>query len=118
MVHEELRPRLTRYSQGPKQPFSPEDTQKGTPPSKDAFLTPRVWLYAFLAALACLEIGRSYHADRMVKTVAYPDLYEASISEIQVGLDAGHFTSVDLVKVKHQVPSTCNMPCHLQLSPY
>ncbi|PPQ68947.1 hypothetical protein CVT26_001818 [Gymnopilus dilepis] len=99
---EETQPRARHDMEGPKQPFSPEDTQKGTPPSKDAFLTPRVWLYAFLAALACLEIGRSYHADRMVKTVAYPDLYEASISEIQVGLDAGHFTSVDLVKVKHQ----------------
>lgn len=28
----------------------------------------------------------------------YPDLYEASIEELQSGLDAGHFTSVDLVK--------------------
>lgn len=28
-----------------------------------------------------------------------PDLYEAGIVELQAGLDAGHFTSVDLVKV-------------------
>lgn len=28
-----------------------------------------------------------------------PDLYEASISELQEGLDAGHYTSVDLVQV-------------------
>ncbi|KAG8763151.1 hypothetical protein FRC12_008680 [Ceratobasidium sp. 428] len=28
----------------------------------------------------------------------YPDLYEASIVELQTGLDKGHFTSVDLVK--------------------
>ncbi|KAK7048003.1 amidase domain-containing protein [Favolaschia claudopus] len=27
----------------------------------------------------------------------YPDLYEASITDLQAGLDAGHFTSVDLV---------------------
>ncbi|KAJ7177615.1 amidase signature enzyme [Mycena filopes] len=27
-----------------------------------------------------------------------PDLYEASVPELQAGLDAGHFTSVDLVK--------------------
>jgi hypothetical protein len=30
---------------------------------------------------------------------ALPDLYEASVLELQAGLDAGHFTSVDLVKV-------------------
>ena len=29
----------------------------------------------------------------------YPDLYEASVVELQAGLDAGHFSSVDLVKV-------------------
>ena len=28
-----------------------------------------------------------------------PDLYEASISELQSGLQAGAFTSVDLIKV-------------------
>ncbi|KJA23796.1 hypothetical protein HYPSUDRAFT_66167 [Hypholoma sublateritium FD-334 SS-4] len=28
----------------------------------------------------------------------YPDLYEASVVELQTGLDAGHFSSVDLVK--------------------
>lgn len=28
-----------------------------------------------------------------------PDLYEASITELQDGLDKGAFTSVDLVKV-------------------
>ncbi|GLB40037.1 putative amidase [Lyophyllum shimeji] len=30
--------------------------------------------------------------------VEFPDLYEASVSELQEGLEAGHFTSVDLVK--------------------
>lgn len=29
----------------------------------------------------------------------YPDLYEASVVELQAGLDACHFSSVDLVKV-------------------
>ncbi|KAG6894208.1 hypothetical protein C0992_007077 [Termitomyces sp. T32_za158] len=28
----------------------------------------------------------------------YPDLYEASIAELQAGLEAGHFSSTDLVK--------------------
>lgn len=31
--------------------------------------------------------------------VQLPDLYEASIVELQDGLEHGHFTSVDLVKV-------------------
>ena len=31
--------------------------------------------------------------------VQLPDLYEASIAELQDGLENGHFTSVDLVKV-------------------
>lgn len=31
----------------------------------------------------------------------FPDLYEASIAELQSGLHNGHFTSVDLVKVSH-----------------
>jgi amidase len=34
-----------------------------------------------------------------------PDLYEASIAELQDGLEHGHFTSVDLVKVPHH-PTT------------
>lgn len=29
---------------------------------------------------------------------SFPDLYEASVAELQAGLEAGHFTSVDLVK--------------------
>ncbi|KAH0581111.1 hypothetical protein H2248_012239 [Termitomyces sp. 'cryptogamus'] len=32
------------------------------------------------------------------KSIALPDLYEASIAELQAGLSAGHFSSVDLVK--------------------
>lgn len=32
-------------------------------------------------------------------TAELPDLYEASIAELQDGLQKGHFTSVDLVKV-------------------
>lgn len=35
----------------------------------------------------------------VVNPVDLPDLYEASIAELQEGMDKGHFTSVDLVKV-------------------
>jgi hypothetical protein len=31
----------------------------------------------------------------------FPDLYEASIAELQEGLEKRHFTSVNLVKVHH-----------------
>jgi amidase len=32
-----------------------------------------------------------------------PDLYEVSMAELQHGLEEGHFTSVDLVKVRDQL---------------
>ncbi|KAG6822617.1 hypothetical protein H0H92_013160, partial [Tricholoma furcatifolium] len=35
-----------------------------------------------------------------MSTLKYPDLYDASVAELQGGLNAGHFTSVDLVKVR------------------
>jgi amidase len=37
-------------------------------------------------------------------TTPLPDLYEASVIELQAGLTSGQFTSVDLIKVcKHAV---------------
>lgn len=33
--------------------------------------------------------------------MTFPDLYEASIAELQTGLEKGLFTSVDLVKVSY-----------------
>ena len=35
--------------------------------------------------------------------ITFPDLYEASIAELQDGLAKGHFSSVDLVKVSPQL---------------
>ena len=55
-----------------------------------------------LAIFACLQITRGVITalDGTVKTEkVFPDLYEASVLELQAGLDAGHFSSVDLVKV-------------------
>lgn len=49
-------------------------------------------LYALLASLM------SSLDDASDPRPALPDLYEASVTELQVGLDAGHFTSVYLVK--------------------
>jgi len=74
------------------------------------------WLSALLAIFACLQIARGVTATRDSATeqheppVQFPDLYEASVLELQEGLDAGHFSSVDLVKVrdpqKQQYPSS------------
>lgn len=58
-----------------------------------------------LALLALTQLARGFTfsqllaADIKVKA-PLPDLYEATIAELQAGLDAGHFTSVDLVKVR------------------
>lgn len=53
-----------------------------------------MWLSLILAALTLSHIGRG-----LGQTTQFPDLYEASVIELQAGLDAGHFSSVDLVKV-------------------
>lgn len=70
---------------------------------KSYFLTYLKWgVPVLLAILACLQITRKVITalDGMVKTeTVFPDLYEASVLELQAGLDAGHFSSVDLVKV-------------------
>lgn len=55
---------------------------------------------ALLASLACLGIASgALEATTAPASIQFPDLYEASILELQQGLDAGHFSSVDLVKV-------------------
>ena len=63
---------------------------------------PKWWVSVLLAIFACLQITREVITalDGIVKTeTAFPDLNEASVLELQPGLDAGHFSSVDLVKV-------------------
>ncbi|KAF8148427.1 amidase signature enzyme [Crassisporium funariophilum] len=63
------------------------------------------WLSTFLTVLACFQIvqGLATVSDNQAATgiqdTQFPDLYEASILELQAGLDAGYFSSVDLVKV-------------------
>ncbi|KAF8873639.1 amidase signature domain-containing protein [Gymnopilus junonius] len=50
----------------------------------------KLWLFALLALGAMQVISTA--------AFAFPDLYKASIAELQAGLDGGHFTSVDLIK--------------------
>ena len=55
-----------------------------------------------LAIFTCLQITRwvitAFDGTMKTETV-FPNLYEASVLELQAGLDASHFSSVDLVKV-------------------
>jgi amidase len=39
----------------------------------------------------------------------FPDLYEATLAELQEGMEKGHFTSVDLVKVSLLVSSLASV---------
>ncbi|KAJ7837915.1 amidase signature enzyme [Mycena leptocephala] len=55
-----------------------------------------VLLCAHLAR--CFSIASPFGFGGVARAPALPDLYEASVPELQAGLDAGHFTSVDLVK--------------------
>ena len=52
---------------------------------------------------ACLALSHSFYVSRVVVsagiTTPLPDLYEASVIELQAGLTSGQFSSVDLVKV-------------------
>lgn len=63
----------------------------------------KLWLSVLLVLPAFLRgsIGVSATTDGSdTEAIPFPDLYEASVLELQAGLDAGHFTSVDLVKVR------------------
>ena len=68
---------------------------------KSNLLTSLKWCASVLLTIfVCLRITRGVVTDGTVKSVTvFPDLYEASVLELQAGLDAGHFSSVDLVKV-------------------
>ncbi|OJT03693.1 hypothetical protein TRAPUB_5721 [Trametes pubescens] len=49
-------------------------------------------------ALVCASRGQTSAQSPESAVFNFPDLYEASIAELQDGLERGHFTSVDLVK--------------------
>ena len=70
---------------------------------------PRVWMIWVI--IVCLTFQFLLGGGPSGSTVTschiqLPDLYEASNAELQEGLEHGHFTSVDLVKVPLvQLPS-------------
>ncbi|KZT28519.1 amidase signature enzyme [Neolentinus lepideus HHB14362 ss-1] len=66
--------------------------------------TLRLLLFGFELALAFLvhaaygTLAAAEVKSSLIKRWALPDLYEASVTELQAGLNEGDFTSVDLVK--------------------
>lgn len=59
----------------------------------------RLHYLTFFALLLLLGDAFTGVLGAVVPDDVFPDLYEASVEELQNGLEAGHFTSVDLIKV-------------------
>jgi hypothetical protein len=57
------------------------------------FIARPIWLVCLAVSLLVSALATPTPPTKL------PDLYEASLAELQEGLDAGHFTSVDLIKV-------------------
>ncbi|RDB28170.1 hypothetical protein Hypma_001534 [Hypsizygus marmoreus] len=60
-------------------------------------LNSKHWILLFLTILSLFQVSRGFPSV-FKSRVTFPDLYEASVNELQAGLHAGHFSSVDLVK--------------------
>ena len=94
---------------GPHLPVNPKS--EGTPwkhyprerlPKSNLLTSLKWWVSVLLAIFACIQITRGIITalyGTVKNETVFPDLYEASVLELQAGLDAGHFSSVDLVKV-------------------
>ncbi len=71
-------------------------------------------LFAVLASLLSSCLSKDHFVsprmpdvdDQVSSSITFPDLYEASIAELQDGLQKGHFSSVDLIKVGTHAGST------------
>ncbi|KAJ8700654.1 hypothetical protein PTI98_003663 [Pleurotus ostreatus] len=57
-----------------------------------------LFVLAITGQCLCIPSILSFPFATRAKPITFPDLYEASVPELQAGLNAGHFTSVDLVK--------------------
>ncbi|KAJ7176038.1 amidase signature enzyme [Mycena crocata] len=75
--------------------------------------------FALAFALRPVLSLSALRADVSTSGVSLPDLYEATIADLQAGLDAGHFTSVDLVKAYFARINEVNGELHavIEMSP-
>ena len=64
-----------------------------------------------LCTTLCVAFQAAFH----VLGTALPDLYEASVTELQEGLQSGLFTSVDLVKVIYHFKFLKTASIHITL---
>ena len=64
-----------------------------------------------LCTTLCVAFQAAFH----VLGTALPDLYEASVTELQEGLQSGLFTSVDLVKVIYHFKCLKTASIHITL---
>jgi amidase len=55
-------------------------------------------LFFFALYLQAPHVWRIVRVPHSSQNVTLPDLYEASVVDLQAGMAAGHFTSVDLVR--------------------
>jgi amidase len=55
-------------------------------------------LFFFALYLQAPQVWRSVRVPHSSQNATLPDLYEASVVDLQAGMAAGHFTSVDLVR--------------------
>lgn len=84
-------------------PFRLDPTEQLELPPQAKIRALKRWFFICATILAILNLFRSISmtsGSENEPKLAFPDLYEASVPELQEGLNAGHFSSVDLVKVR------------------
>ncbi|KAJ6566552.1 amidase signature enzyme [Mycena capillaripes] len=79
--------------------FSHSQLERRVSPQIPSIFFRRLWLWlAFILLCTHLARNSSIFSPGVTRAPLLPDLYEASVRELQAGLDAGHFSSVQLVK--------------------
>ena len=99
--------------QGARMPLIRQRRDQGRPrpavntPSNFAMRLTIGSLFVLFLAFAWAGMGSKQESARTPATSQFPDLYEASITELQHGLGKGLFTSVDLVKASQSLSLSC-----------
>lgn len=93
--------RCTSLERDPSLVSQPRRIQKTRSTLQNRYRLP---FYFFCLAILCIVVFALHsiapHIERGRRNRGHlPDLYDATISDLQTGLSAGHFTSVDLVAV-------------------
>ncbi|KAF7354246.1 Amidase signature enzyme [Mycena venus] len=84
------------FASGKKGPKALSSSEVG-PQAPNASFRRRLW-FSLALILVCMNLARWLSFFKVSPAPVLPDLYEASIRDLQAGLDAGHFSSVHLVQ--------------------